>query len=61
MTFDLFEIQAKFIIDEENHDIKIIVRNTKTGEVIRMIPPSEFNALFDRFIDGLGTSFNSLV
>lgn len=61
MTFDLFEIQAKFIIDEEDNDIKIIVRNTKTGDIIRVIPPSEFNALYDRFTNGLGTTFNSLV
>jgi uncharacterized FlaG/YvyC family protein len=61
MTFDLFEIQAKFSIDKETHEIKIVVRNTKTGEVIRRIPPTDFNVLYDQFINGMGTTFNGIM
>jgi uncharacterized FlaG/YvyC family protein len=61
MTFDLFEIQAKFIVDSESHDIKVIVRNTRTGEVIRSIPPAEFNSMYEQFMDGLGTTFTGTI
>ena len=46
LTFDLFEIQAKFSIDESRGGIQIEVINNKTGEVIRRIPPYEAVALF---------------
>jgi uncharacterized FlaG/YvyC family protein len=39
LTFDMFEIQARFIIDRESGDISIEVINQRTGEVIRKIPP----------------------
>lgn len=61
MTFDLFEIQAKYYIDEDDHDIKVIVRNTKTGEIIRKIPPTEFSAQFETFRNNLGSAFNRLL
>ena len=61
MTFDLFEIQAKYYIDEDGRDIKVIVRNTKTGEIIRKIPPTEFTAQFETFRNNLGSAFNRLL
>lgn len=39
LTFDLFEIQAKFTIDQETGDVSVEVVNQRTGEVIRKIPP----------------------
>jgi len=41
VTFDLFEIQARFIIDSTSGDISIQIINQRTGEVIRKIPPYE--------------------
>lgn len=46
LTFDLFEIQAKFSVDESRGGIQIEIINNKTGEVIRRIPPYEAVALF---------------
>ncbi|MFH1675835.1 MAG: flagellar protein FlaG [bacterium] len=39
LTFDLFEIQARFIVDRETGEISVEVVNQRTGEVIRKIPP----------------------
>ena len=39
LTFDMFEIQARFTIDSNSGDISIEVINQRTGEVIRKIPP----------------------
>lgn len=39
LTFDTFEVQAKFIIDSSSGDISVQVINLRTGEVIRKIPP----------------------
>ena len=36
---DLFEISANYSIDEASGGIQVEVKNTKTGEVIRRIPP----------------------
>ena len=41
LSFDLFEIQAKISIDENNGGILIRVVNNKTGEEIMRIPPYE--------------------
>ena len=38
---DLFEIQAKFSINQATGEIQIQVVNNTTGEVIRRIPPYE--------------------
>ncbi len=39
LTFDLFEIQARFSVDRQTGDISVEVINQRTGEVIRKIPP----------------------
>lgn len=39
LTFDTFEIRAKFTINMENGDLLVEVINERTGEVIRRIPP----------------------
>jgi uncharacterized FlaG/YvyC family protein len=39
LTFDLFEIQAKFTVDRSTGDITVEIINQRTGEVIRRIPP----------------------
>lgn len=60
LTFDLFEVAAKYTIDEESSQIHVTLINTRTGTVIRRIPPSEFQSSFDRFREGLGLLFNRL-
>ncbi len=39
LTFDVFEIQAKYTIDRESGDFFVEIINQRTGEVIRKIPP----------------------
>jgi uncharacterized FlaG/YvyC family protein len=58
LTFDLFEIAAEFSVSEDSGQIKVILRNTHTGEVVRRIPPNEFTRNFANFKDGLGLLFN---
>jgi len=58
LTFDLFEIEAKFSISEEDNIIRVELRNTRTGKLIRKIPPYEFNANYDSFKSGVGLLFN---
>lgn|GEM_PF-4714864 len=41
LTYDLFEIQANYRYDKELGMVRVVVRNTVTGEVIRRIPPYE--------------------
>lgn len=60
LTFDLFEVAAKYSIDEDSNQIHVTLINTRTGTVIRRIPPSEFQSSFDRFREGLGLLFNRL-
>jgi uncharacterized FlaG/YvyC family protein len=54
LTFNLFEIESDVSIDQESHELHVIVRNTRTGDVIRRIPAYEFKAQFDSFRNGLG-------
>jgi uncharacterized FlaG/YvyC family protein len=58
LTFDLFEIQARFNVSDSDHHVRVTLINTRTGEVIRRIPPYEFKANFDSFRDGLGLLIN---
>lgn len=60
LTFDLFEIEAKFSINEEDKMVRVELRNTRTGEVVRRIPPWEFKANFATFKDGVGLLLNKL-
>lgn len=60
LTFDLFEVAAKYSIDEDSNQIHVTLVNTRTGEVIRRIPPKEFQSNFDSFREGLGLLFNRL-
>lgn len=60
LTFDLFEVAAKYSIDEESSQIHVTLINTRTGEVIRRIPPTDFQSSFDSFREGLGLLFNRL-
>jgi len=39
LTFDLFEIQAKFSVNADTGEISVQIVNQRTGEVIRSIPP----------------------
>jgi uncharacterized FlaG/YvyC family protein len=45
LTFDLFEIQAKYAVDLSTGDITVQVINQRTGEVIRKIPPYDLPKL----------------
>jgi len=58
LTFDLFEIAAQYSVEDNGHRVRIVVHNTRTGEVIRRIPPSEFVANYHDIKAGLGTSIN---
>lgn len=42
MYIDPFEIQARFFVEESSGDVKVKIVNTVSGEVIRSIPPGEF-------------------
>lgn len=61
LTSDLFEIAAEYTIDEEANRVKVVVRNTRTGEVIRRIPPEAFVAEFYDLKRGLGLRINASV
>lgn len=60
LTLDIFEIEAKFTVSEDDRQIKVVLFNTRTGEVIRRIPPDEFKANYSALIDGIGMLFNRL-
>ncbi|MCX6646831.1 MAG: flagellar protein FlaG [bacterium] len=51
LTFDTFEIQAKFTIDSSNGDISVEVINLRTGEVIRKIPPYDIPKMADSLLN----------
>lgn len=62
LTLDLFEIAAEYSFEEEGKQIKIVVRNTNTGEIIRRIPPAEFvQNLRDMRDELLGVLINASV
>lgn len=51
LTFDLFEVQAKFQVDLKTGEVTVQVINQRTGEVIRKIPPydlPDFARLLER-------------
>lgn len=60
LTFDLFEVAAKYTIDESDGHVSVTLVNTRTGEVIRKIPPMEFEAAFSSFRKGIGLLFDQL-
>lgn len=60
LTLDVFEIAAKFSVSEEDHRIRVMLVNTRTGEVIRRIPPYEFKANYHALVDGMGMLINRL-
>jgi len=41
LSFDLFEIQATYTVDNHTGDVSVQIINQRTGEVIRKIPPYE--------------------
>ena len=51
LTFDLFEVQTKFIINRESGQISVEVVNQRTGEVIRKIPPYEVASVRDALLN----------
>lgn len=61
LTFDLFEIETEFSVDMDDHQIRVVVRNTRTNEVIRRIPAHEFEAQFTSFRDGVGLLIDSFL
>lgn len=52
LTIDLFEIQAKYIIDQSTGDMQVQIINQRTGEVIRKIPPYEVPSLAEALKKG---------
>jgi uncharacterized FlaG/YvyC family protein len=54
LTFDLFEIEADVSMDQSSHEVHVVVRNTRTGDVIRRIPAYEFKSQFTSFRNGVG-------
>jgi uncharacterized FlaG/YvyC family protein len=61
LTFDLFEIAAEYTVQQEPHRILVVIRNTRTGEVIRRVPPEELVANYNDIRNGLGTLINASV
>ena len=62
MSFDIFEIQSRFIIDPNGLDeLKIEIRNTVTGELIRKIPMTELSDLYQEFKNSVGSIINKLL
>ena len=61
LTFDLFEIEAQYSVEDNGHRIRIVIQNTKTGEIIRKIPPYEFVTNYQDVRAGLGTLINESV
>lgn len=62
LTFDLFEIAAEYSIEEESRRVNVVIRNTRTGEVIRRVPPAEFTQNLRDIRDGLlGMHINASV
>jgi len=55
LTFDVFEIQARYTIDRESGDISIEVINQRTGEVIRKIPPYDIPDFVELVMFGNGS------
>jgi len=54
LTFNLFEIESQVSVDQNSHELHVVVRNTRTGDVIRRIPAYEFKASFESFRSGVG-------
>ncbi len=52
LTFDLFEIQARYHIDKTTGDITVEVINQRTGEVIRKIPPYDVPKITEALKNG---------
>lgn len=52
LTFDLFEIQARYQIDKSSGDITVEVINQRTGEVIRKIPPYDVPKITEALKNG---------
>lgn len=52
LTFDLFEIQARYHIDKTTGDITVEVINQRTGEVIRKIPPYDVPRITEALKNG---------
>jgi uncharacterized FlaG/YvyC family protein len=61
LTFDLFEIEAEFSFDQDDNQVRVVVRNTRTNEVIRRIPAHDFQAQFSNFRDGVGLLIDSFL
>lgn len=61
LTFDLFEIQARFIIDQKTGEISVQVINQRTGEVIRKIPPYDVPQIVESLKNGEPAVFDLLV
>lgn len=52
LTFDMFEIQAKFTVNKQTGEISVEVINQRTGEVIRKVPPYDVPDFIDSFNNG---------
>jgi uncharacterized FlaG/YvyC family protein len=52
LTFDMFEIQAKFSVNPKTGEISVEVINQRTGEVIRKVPPYDVPDFIDSFNRG---------
>jgi len=55
LTSDLFEVQAKFMINPSG-EVSIQITNQRTGEVIRKIPPYEVQKIAQAISNGAGGS-----
>ena len=53
--------KLEFNIDEESHEVTIMVRDAETGRLIRQIPPQEVLDLAERLSETVGVLFRSVV
>lgn len=62
LSFDLFEIQRIFVVDPSgNEEPKVEIRNTVTGELIRVIPTNELTDIYREFKMSVGSIINKFL
>lgn len=60
-AFSAFDIQLKFRVHDQTHDIMVQVVNVRTGEVIREIPPKKILDMFAEMIRFVGVLLDEYV
>lgn len=61
LSYDPFEIEARFTMSKNGKRVIVTLHNTRTGEIIRRIPPEDFASRFEESTGKLGLWFNRKV